>query len=227
MTARRSFRKWRVSNRPVARIWSTRKNRPISAIRIESPGRWARPAGCATARRRESRAASCSAAGGATKRGRPRRASIVTVGSNGVARSPAKFAPSRSTSTPAADQSHRQHSRNPSGSVWRTNGASSSQVTPPIFFFLFNFFFSNLNCTVFGFSNIIIIIILRPHLFLFVNSFVRCRCYQRMSCQSVNSDTLTLFLNFVCFCVSSIWKLISVDQIMTNFWTLQRNLFSA
>lgn len=138
MTARRSFRKWRASNRPDARIWSTRRNRPISAIRIESPDRWARPAGCATARHRESRAASCSAAGGATKRGRPRRASIVTVGSNGVAKSPAKFAPSRNTSTPAADQSIASAiSRAIQLGVWRKNGANYSppDITPPFLIF--------------------------------------------------------------------------------------------
>jgi hypothetical protein len=102
-TVRRSFRKWPVSNRPVVRIWFIRKSHLISAIRIESRDHWVRPAGCATARRRESRVANFSAADEATKRGRPRHASIVTVGSNGVARSPVKFAPSRSTSTLVAD----------------------------------------------------------------------------------------------------------------------------
>lgn len=72
------------------------------------------------------------------------------------------------------------------------NGANYSppDITPP-----FLLFFKSELCTVLGFSNIIIImiILLSPHLFLLVNSFFRCCCYQRMSCQSVNSDTLTLF----------------------------------
>lgn len=102
-TVRQSFRRWPPSSHRDERIWFIRKNHQTFVIRTESLGPWVRRVVCVTARRREWRVASCCAAGGATKRGRPRPASTVIADLNGVARSPVRSARSRSTSTLAAD----------------------------------------------------------------------------------------------------------------------------
>ena len=110
-TVKPSFRRKPVSNRRVVKIWSIQKNRRIIVIPTALPDRWARPAGFAIARRLVLKVVNCCAAAEATKRERPRPASTAIAVSNGVARSPVKFAPSRNTSTPVAESRKKRQSR--------------------------------------------------------------------------------------------------------------------
>jgi hypothetical protein len=51
----------------------------------------------------------------------------------------------------------------------------------------------------------------------FVNSFVRCCCCQRMSCQSVKSDTLTLFLEYVSYNIFVSMCFLSLNFVLLLF----------
>ena len=100
-TARPSFPKWPASSHRVEKIWSIRKNRLIIAILIEWPARWEQLDVYATAPHQVWKVASSCAVDVATIRARQRPASIAIAVSNGVVKSPAKSALSKSMSTPA------------------------------------------------------------------------------------------------------------------------------
>lgn len=51
----------------------------------------------------------------------------------------------------------------------------------------------------------------------FVNSFVRCCCCQRMSCRSVKSDTLTLFLEYVSYNIFVSMCFLSLNFVLLLF----------
>ena len=106
-TVKQSFRRGLALNHQVKRIWSTRKSHPITATLTESLDHSEHKEEFAMPRRQVWTAANCFAAVAATRLTRPKRASIATADSNGVARSPVRRVLLRSTSTPAAESTRR------------------------------------------------------------------------------------------------------------------------
>ena len=106
-TVKQSFRRGLALNHQVKRIWSTRKSHPITATPTESLDHSEHKEEFAMPRRQVWTAANCFAAVAATRLTRPKRASIATADSNGVAKSPVRRVLLRSTSTPAAESTRR------------------------------------------------------------------------------------------------------------------------